>query len=648
MRSLRTLVLLSLLAHCLCAPARAFQVVGGRAPAPNPAPARNPAPPPATAPEREPGAAPKREAAGARPARTPKRVRPGRAANVRGPVPRYITIISNVPYCDVAINDEPEERGTDERGRLVIPMMPGFYEVRITKSGYVTEGREIEVKASGQEERFTLRRALLPFKVKTNPPGAKVFLDGEREGVSDAEGLLTFEKVDPSVQHSLRASKEDYHDATVTVPPYNGEAAIRLTRAMRPLRVKTIPPEADVYLDDDYKGKSDAQGFLDIPKVKAGREHSLRAVKDGHVTTTDTVASDHEFARVILPPDRPSPTPTPVPAPTPGPTPAPATIPTPAPASAVDGVEVIRLVKEGRLARAIEIYAVLTSSEPQNPSLTGHLDELLRALHERTSAALARVGPYGLTVPVEEARELSELYERVRKWRPGDQRLQALAEYWTAKYWQAGAQAIPSQGGREVYLKKARAAAQDAGAFDPRDAQILFDLGCLYRTLGDTEAATKYFDEARTLDPAWAHPLFALATIDMRAAETAVAKAAKAAHYERAIDNFTKAITLNPAFLQAYELRCFAYAVMNRHREAVASGQQAVALKPTSAYAHYALGFAYYQLGANKDKKEYHNAINEFNLALTLTDDRLDPQTLDGVRQKLAVMKRALGIKPGR
>jgi tetratricopeptide (TPR) repeat protein len=314
----------------------------------------------------------------------------------------------------------------------------------------------------------------------------------------------------------------------------------------------------------------------------------------------------------------------------------------------VDGGEVSRLLKEGPLARAVEAYAVLANSEPQNPSLTGSLDELLRALHERTSAALARVGPYGLTVSVEEARELSELYERVRKWRPGDQRLQSLVEYWKAKYWQTGAQLITSQSGREVYLQKARAAAQDAGAFNPQDARVLFDLGCLYVALGDTAAAIRYFEDARALDDAWSYPLFALATIDMRAAETTAAKAAKAAHYERAVDNLTRAITLNPAFLQAYEMRCLAYAVVNRHREAIASGQQAVALKPTSAHAHYALGFAYYQLGADKDKKEYHNAINEFNLALTLTDDNLDSKTLEDVRQKLAVMKKALGIKPRR
>lgn len=601
-------------------------------------------------------ATPRRATATPTPTRssTPRKPRPGRAARVtrRAAAPRSVTVvlITDQQFCNVAIDGVLEDRGTDEQGRVSISMEPGLYEVSVTKSGYVTEGREVEVRLAPpyvQEERFTLRRELLPLKVKTNPPGAKVILDGSREGVSDAEGWLTFEKVDLSVEHSLRASREDYVDDTVTVTPHQREASVRLKRDLRPLRVRTNPPEADVYLDEEHKGKSDAEGYLYIPKVKAGIGHSLRAVKEGRVKT-DTVPPDHEFFPITLPPAHPTPTPAPAPTATPAFTPAPAATPTPepTPAPTADGGDVNRLVKEGRLARAIEAYALLASSEPQSPSLTGYLDELLRTLHERTSAALAGLGPYGLSASVEEARELSELYERLRRWRPGDQRLQAIAEYWTAKYWQAGAHLITSPGGREVYLQKARAAAQDAGAFNPQDARVLFDLGCLYVALGDTAAATKYFEEAQALDTAWAYPLFALGTMDMKAAGGEVAKAAKAAHYGRAIDNFTKAITLNPGLRQAYELRCLAYAVINRHQEAIASGQQAVALKPTSAYAHYALGFAYYQLGANKDKKQYRNAINEFNLALTLTDDALDPPTLESVRQKLAAMKKALGIKP--
>lgn len=247
-----------------------------------------------------------------KPARTPRRPRPGKgAAVVRRSTPRfvYVTVVSTLPNgsrlpdCGVAVDDELEEKGTDEQGRLVIPMEPGVYNIRVTRPGYVTDGREVEVKASPayrQEELFTLTRELLSLKVKTNPAGIKVTLDGSREGESDAEGWLTFKQVDLSVRHTLRGFKENFVGEPVTVLPYQKEATVRLTRDLLTLKVKTYPPQAMVYLDDVLKGTSDADGVLLIPKVKTGKEHSLRAEKDG-VTHSVTVPPDYELAVVKLP-----------------------------------------------------------------------------------------------------------------------------------------------------------------------------------------------------------------------------------------------------------------------------------------------------------------------------------------------------------
>ncbi len=314
MKRLRTFVLLFLLASSLCVPGRAFQVVGGRAPAPAvpQAPVIPPTPAGPSKPEQEPGPAPVREGAGSRPARVPKRPRPGKgAAVIRRATPRFVnvTIVSTLPNgsklpdCEVAVDDKPEEKGTGEQGRLVIPMEPGAYNVRVTKPGYVTDGREIEVKASSayrQEESFTLRRVLVNLKVKTNPPGVKVSLDGSPESESDADGLVTFTKVDPSVEHTLRGSKENFVGEPVTVLPYQKEATIRLRRDLLTLKVKTYPPRADVYLDGDLMGTSDADGVLLIPKVKTGKEHLLRAEKDG-VTQPLIVPPDYELAVIKLP-----------------------------------------------------------------------------------------------------------------------------------------------------------------------------------------------------------------------------------------------------------------------------------------------------------------------------------------------------------
>lgn len=243
-----------------------------------------------------------------KPARTPRspRVNQGHGP-VRRPARSFVTvtIISNLPYCNVLIDGEPEEKGTDERGRLSIPMEPGTYDVGVASTDYVTEVREVEVKSAPpyrQEERFVLRRALLSLQVKTNPPRVKVNLDGSKEAESDADGLLTFKEVDPSVQHTLRATKEEYREETVTVPPYKREASVRLARDVLILKVKTYPSQAEVFLDDEAKGTSDADGVLLIPKVKTDNKHTLRASKEGYVTQTATVLANYELAVIKLPP----------------------------------------------------------------------------------------------------------------------------------------------------------------------------------------------------------------------------------------------------------------------------------------------------------------------------------------------------------
>ena len=250
-----------------------------------------------------------------RPVRTPKRHRANSDANdSRRPAPRSVTvtIVSSLPYCDVLIDGEPEEQGTDEQGRLTILLEPGVYDVGVANPGYVTEGREVEVRASPpyrQEERFVLRRALLSLQVKTNPPAVKITLDGNREGESDADGLFTFKEVDPSVQHTLHATKEDYREETVTVAPYKREASVRLARDVLTLKVKTYPPQAEVSLDDEVKGVSDGDGVLLIPKVKTDKEHTLRALREGYVPQTATVPANYELAVIKLSPLGELPTP---------------------------------------------------------------------------------------------------------------------------------------------------------------------------------------------------------------------------------------------------------------------------------------------------------------------------------------------------
>lgn len=251
-----------------------------------------------------------------RPPRTPKRPRWKRAVGQgRRPVSRFVTLtVVSMPYCNVAVDGEPEEEGTDAQGRLSIPMEPGEYIVSVSNPGYRTLPKTVMVRAEPpyrQEERFDLERALRSLHVKTEPPGVKVILDGSKEGESDAAGRLVFEDVDLGIEHTLRATKEDYREQTFVVPAHiKKEVPVKLVRDVLTLKVKTYPSHVEVFFDgDDYKGTSDADGVLLIAKVKTESAHTLRASKEGYVTQTATVPPNYELAVIKLPPVETAPAP---------------------------------------------------------------------------------------------------------------------------------------------------------------------------------------------------------------------------------------------------------------------------------------------------------------------------------------------------
>lgn len=305
-----------------------------------------------------------------------------------------------------------------------------------------------------------------------------------------------------------------------------------------------------------------------------------------------------------------------------------------------------QLVAKEDLAKALGLYEKLSSQKPDDPALQRILDDILQRLRARSSLMLSRTGSYGLTIEPDEAKQLSELFQSARRsWRRGDPVLEGLAEYWAAKHWEAVARETDSQIEKREALINLRGAAQKVSAINLRDPYLLFDLGSIFMSLTDTGTALKYFTDAQALQPNWAPPLVALALLDLSAGDKETARAAKKVHYERAINRLSQAMSLKPDMPRVRELLSLSYSSANRHIEAIEKGREAIAIRPNSAYAHYILGQAYYQLGVQKDKDEYRNAIAEFNVALTLPEEPLDTLTRNAVQEKIASMKKALGIK---
>ena len=83
-------------------------------------------------------------------------------------------------------------------------------------------------------------------------------------------------------------------------------------------------------------------------------------------------------------------------------------------------------------------------------------------------------------------------------------------------------------------------------------------------------------------------------------------------NFNRAIDDFTKAIGLKPDFVEAYHNRGAAYIVENNFNRAVEDFTKAIGLKPDFAQAYHSRGVVHYL------KKNFDSAIGDHNIAIAL------------------------------
>ena len=88
-----------------------------------------------------------------------------------------------------------------------------------------------------------------------------------------------------------------------------------------------------------------------------------------------------------------------------------------------------------------------------------------------------------------------------------------------------------------------------------------------------------------------------------------------AGDYQKAIDDLSMAIELDPADAEAYNNRGYAYGELGEYQKAVDDLSMAIELDPQLAEAYNNRGYAYGHLG------EHQEAITDYNRVLSLTDD---------------------------
>ena len=90
--------------------------------------------------------------------------------------------------------------------------------------------------------------------------------------------------------------------------------------------------------------------------------------------------------------------------------------------------------------------------------------------------------------------------------------------------------------------------------------------------------------------------------------------------YEKAIDDFTKAIELNPRYFDAYWQRASAYSNLGQYESALADYTKSIELNPDFAYPYYERGLVYYKL------EQYEEALKDYDKTLEL--DLNHPQAM--------------------
>lgn len=99
--------------------------------------------------------------------------------------------------------------------------------------------------------------------------------------------------------------------------------------------------------------------------------------------------------------------------------------------------------------------------------------------------------------------------------------------------------------------------------------------------------------------------------------------------YERAIQDYNKAIQLNPNYAVAYNNRGNAYSDLRKYERAIQDFDKAIELKPNYEYAYYWRGWVYEKM------KEYKKALEDYNKAL-----KFDPNNKDAKKGIKRLSKR--------
>jgi formylglycine-generating enzyme required for sulfatase activity len=181
----------------------------------------------------------------------------------------------------------------------------GEHEIRVRAQGYEDYDTRVAVEGRDKEQRLAVSLVPLPppptgpapppppavLVLQSEPSGARVSVDGGPRGETPLEVRL-----EPGRAHALRLGRAGYDDAELTIRLRAGarhEETVRLVPQMGEVRIAARPPDAQVLVDGEPRGRADQTlRLLAVP-------HEIEIRREGYETAKETVTPRPGFPQTV-------------------------------------------------------------------------------------------------------------------------------------------------------------------------------------------------------------------------------------------------------------------------------------------------------------------------------------------------------------
>ena len=200
------------------------------------------------------------------------------------PAPVGTMVVSSIPSGATVFLDGEEHEELTPTAINEVPVGKQ-YEIRVKKEGFQPWVDTVEAKPNKTLAiEVPLERLMGTIVVRSDPPGAVVFVDGKEYKNTPTEiGSVTVGE-----KHEIKLEKEGFKAWTRTVEPEADKSLpikAKLERLVGTIVVKSDPPGAVVFVD----GKKYKNTPTEVESVTVGEKHEIKLEKEGFKPWTRTV-----------------------------------------------------------------------------------------------------------------------------------------------------------------------------------------------------------------------------------------------------------------------------------------------------------------------------------------------------------------------